>query len=147
MVGAVRPLIASLAVAVVLLAVALIWIVRSGAPPSPHAPPPTPAREESRTAVAPLPPPIEAQPQMGDAADADTAKPKLPLDLGLDLARLEVREPVAPPPDLDALARQIERAPEAERGSLVLQYLEAAHALPPEQQTAALERLNTLLRP
>jgi hypothetical protein len=138
-----RPLIASLAVAVAVLAVAMVWIVRSAAPP-PRAPsPPRPAESEP-VAMQPLPPPIQAATVADAGVPDDAAGPKALLDLARPVEP-EVREPVAPPPNLDELAQKIEQTAPAERAPLVLQYLEAIHALPPEEQSRATERLNTAL--
>lgn len=131
-----RPLIASLVVAVAVLAVAMMWIVRSPAPPLPAPSPPRPAESEP-VAMQPLPPPIQAAAAPADAdAPEDAALPKAPLDLA---------RPVEPPPNLDELTQKIEQTPPAERGPLVLQCLEAIQALPPDEQTRATERLNTAL--
>jgi hypothetical protein len=141
-----RPLIASLAVAVAVLAVAMLWNVRSAAPP-PRAPlPPTPTEREP-VAMQPLPPPIQAAAAAAvadAAAPDDAALPKAPIDLARPVEP-EAREPVAPPPNLDELTQKIEQTPPAERAPLVLQYLEAIHTLPPDEQTRATERLNTAL--
>jgi len=140
-----RPLIASLAVAVVVLALAIVWIVRS-TPPPPRAPsPPTPA-EVDPVAVQPLPPPLQAAAvAVADAAAPDdAARPSAPLDLARPVEP-EAREPVAPAPNLDELAQKIEQTAPAERPPLVLQYLEAIHTLPPDEQSRATERLNTAL--
>jgi hypothetical protein len=135
-----RPLIASLAVAIAVLAVAMVWLVRSAAPPprAPSLPGPT---EREPAAMQPLPPPIQAAAAVDDAAAPDdAARPKAPPDL----ARPVEPEAVAPP-NLDELTQKIEQTPPAERAPLVLQYLEAIRALPPDEQARATERLNTVL--
>jgi hypothetical protein len=138
-----RPLITSLAFAAAVLAIAMVWIVRSAAPPPSAPSPPTPAEREP-VAMQPLPPPIQAAALADAAAPDDAVRPKAPLDLARPVEP-EAREPVAPPPNLDELTQKIEQTAPAERPPLVLQYLEAIHALPPDEQTRATERLNTAL--
>src|SRR6516225_191590 len=85
-------------------------------------------------AMQPLPPPIQAAAVDDVAAPDDAALPTAPLDLARPVEPA-AREPVAPPPNLDELTQKIEQTAPAERAPLVLQYLEAIHALPPEEQS------------
>jgi hypothetical protein len=138
-----RPLIASLAVSAAVLAAATVWIVRSPAPPPRASSPPVPAEPEP-VAMQPLPAPLQADAVADAAVSDDAARPKAALDLARPVEP-EAREPVAPPPNLDELTQKIEQAAPAERAPLVLQYLEAMRALPPDEQTRATERLNAAL--
>jgi hypothetical protein len=145
-----RPLIASLAVALVVLALAIVWIVRSAAPSPPAPSPPAPAEIDPIT-VQPLPPPLQAAvtaiadaAALDDVAPDEAARPGAPIHLALPVEP-EAREPVAPALNLDELTQKIEHSAPTERPPLVLQYLEAIHTLPPEEQSRATERLNTAL--
>jgi hypothetical protein len=121
----------------------MVWLVRSAAPPPTAPSPPRPA-EVDPVATQPLPPPIQAAAVADAAAPDDAARPNAPLDLARPVEP-EAREPVAPAPNLDELTQKIEQTAPAERPPLVLQYLEAIHTLPPDEQTRATERLNAAL--
>jgi hypothetical protein len=106
------------------------------------------ARRNGRVTALELEPGIRAIQRLADELGHERADEKLAAfaqKMTRLAAEVDGRERPAPPPDLDDLARRIERASGAERDTLVRRYQEATHTLPADEKLRELERLGRLI--